>query len=77
MICPSPGVAVGGAGGAGTVLGITEADGADGAPGPSAFVAVTVQLYDLPFVRSVTTSGDAVSLAEPGVPPFDDVQFAL
>jgi hypothetical protein len=31
-----------------------------------------VQVYDFPFVRPLTTVGDAVSDAEPGTPPFDD-----
>jgi hypothetical protein len=56
----------------GTVLGTTAADAGDNAPVPFAFVAVTVHVYDFPFVSPLTTVGDAMSAAEPGTPPFDD-----
>ena len=36
---------------------------ADAGPVPRAFVAVTEQLYTVPFVSPVTTSGDAAPLA--------------
>jgi hypothetical protein len=72
-----PRVAIGGAGALGTVLGIADADATDAGPAPFAFVAVTVHVYVLPFVRPATTSGDAAPLADPGVPPFADEQFAV
>ena len=44
----------------------TKADGSDGSDVPDAFVAVIVKIYDVPFVRPVTTIGldvpDAVML---------------
>jgi len=70
---PFPGVTVGCAGALGTVLGTAATDSGDAGPVPFAFVALTVQVYDFPFDRPPTTVGDAVSEAEPGVPPFDDV----
>jgi hypothetical protein len=75
-ICAFPETTVGWAGGAGTVLGTTAAEAGDAAPVPFAFVALTVHVYDFPFVSPVTTSGGVASLAEPGVPPFDEVQVA-
>jgi hypothetical protein len=44
-------------------LGVTEFDTADGALIPAALVAVTVQVYEVPFVRPVTVIGLAVPLA--------------
>jgi hypothetical protein len=41
-----------------------------------AFVAVSVHVYDLPLVKLLTTSGDSVSDAIPGTPPFEEVQVA-
>ncbi len=75
-ICAAPGVTDGWTGADGIVLGTVAADDADAAPGPFAFVAVTVHVYDRPFVSAPTTIGEAAPLAEPAVPPFDDVQFA-
>jgi len=48
--------------------GVTAFDAADGAPVPTEFVAVTVKVYDVPFVRPVTVSGLAlpVSVFPPG-----------
>jgi hypothetical protein len=68
-----PALTVGCAGALGTVLGVTAADAGDAGPVPFTFVALTVHVYDFPFVSPPTTVGDAVSAAEPGVPPFDDV----
>jgi hypothetical protein len=36
---------------------MTALDGADGGPVPTAFVAVTMNVYDVPFVRPVTVIG--------------------
>ena len=70
-----PGITEGCAGGDGTVLGTTGADSGDAGPGPSSFVAVTVQVYDLPLVTPPTTIGDAAPTADEGVPPLDDAQL--
>jgi hypothetical protein len=35
-------------------FGVTGADGADGGPVPTLFVAVTVKVYAVPFTRPVT-----------------------
>ena len=42
---------------------LAEFDAADGGPTPAAFVAVTVNVYDEPFVSPVTVSGDAAPVA--------------
>jgi hypothetical protein len=76
VICALPGATPGLAGAEGTVLGTTAADAGDAAPVPFAFVAVTVQVYDFPFVSVPTTIGAPAPDAEPGVPPFEDTQFA-
>jgi len=76
VILALPGATDGCAGAAGTVLGIATADAADAGPSPFAFVALTVHVYDFPFVRPVTASGDAAPDPEPAVPPFDDTQLA-
>jgi hypothetical protein len=45
----------------GSVAGVTEADAADEIPDPVAFVADTVKVYAVPFVRPVTVhDSDAV-----------------
>jgi len=75
-ICALPAFAEGCGGADGTVLGMTTADAGDGAPSPFAFVAVTVHVYDFPFVSPFTTIGEPAPDAEPAAPPFDDVQFA-
>jgi hypothetical protein len=60
----------------GTVLGMAAADAGDAAPGPFAFVAVTRQVYDCPFVNPPTTIGEAAPETEPAVPLPDDVHVA-
>lgn len=67
----------------GTVAGTTLLEAAEAAPVPTAFVAVTVKVYALPFVRPVTVSGlDAPVAVLPSglevtvykviaLPPFD------
>jgi hypothetical protein len=42
---------------------MTALDGADAGPVPAAFVAVTVKVYEVPFVRPVTTIGLDAPLA--------------
>lgn len=53
----------------GTPDGVTELDGADSGPLPMAFVACTVNVYEVPFVNPVTTMGDVgpVAVILPGV----------
>jgi hypothetical protein len=51
---PLPAVTDGAAGADGTVRGVTELDEADGDPEPRAFAAVTVNVYDVPFVNPDT-----------------------
>jgi hypothetical protein len=75
VICWSPGSTVGCAGADGTVLGMTIADAGEAGPAPFAFVAVTVHVYDFPFVKPPTTIGDDGPDASPGAPPFDDAQL--
>ncbi len=64
------------AGAAGAPFGVTVADGADTAPGPTPFVAKTVQVYALPSSTPLTPRGEPPPDEPPGVPPLDDVQFA-
>ena len=53
----------------GLVLGIMMLDGIDGGPSPSAFVAVTVNVYAVPFDRPVTIIGlvAPVAVKPPGL----------
>jgi len=70
-----PGVALatafGADGASGTVAGVTGLDGADGALLPTAFVAMTVNVYEVPFVRPFT--GQLVVAVEQVKPPGDEV----
>ena len=77
VTCAFAGESVGGAGALGTVLGTATADAGDNAPVPFAFVAVTVHVYDFPFVRPLTTVGDAVSEVDAEAPPFDDTHATV
>jgi len=63
---PSPATTVGAAGTLGTGMGVTTADGADAAEVPPALVAVTVNVYAVPFVKPDTTH-------EPNAPPIVQV----
>jgi hypothetical protein len=75
-ICAFPGVTAGCAGASGTLFGTTTADTGDVGLSPFAFVAVTVHVYDFPFVIKLTISGDPAPDADPATPPFDDTQSA-
>ena len=66
-----PPIAVPMVGAPGTVAGVTAFEAADGAPVPTKFVAVTVKVYDVPFVRPVTVSGLALPVTV--FPPGFDV----
>jgi len=48
----------------GVVAGVTELLVADAVLVPTAFVAVTVNVYDVPFVSPVTVIGDAPPVAD-------------
>ena len=57
VAAPSPATAVTFVGTPGAVAGaagVTAFEGDDAGPGPTAFVAVTVNVYAVPFVRPVT-----------------------
>jgi len=69
---PFPRVATTPVGAPGTVAGTTAADATDTVPAPTSFVAVTVHVYDFPFVNPDTTSGDDAPDADPAAPPFED-----
>jgi len=60
---PRPPVIVTPVGTPGNPTGKTEFDAADAAPVPTSFVAVTVQMYAVPFVRPVTVIGLMVPVA--------------
>ena len=77
VTCPLPTATVGCAGALGIVLGTATADAGDAAPAPFAFVADTVHVYDFPFVRPLTTVGDAVSEVDAEAPPFDDTHATV
>ena len=55
----------------GTVAGTTAPDAVDAEPVPAAFVAVTVNVYEVPFVRPVTVQLVVVDVHVD--PPGDEV----
>jgi hypothetical protein len=75
-ICWFPRVTDGCAGASGTVAGTTVSDASDCGLVPTALVAVTVQVYVLPFVSPVTSIGEPLPLSLPDVPPSLDVHDA-
>ena len=66
--CALPPVAVPMVGEPGTVAGVTEFEGDDAVPVPTELVAVTVNVYAVPFVSPVTVIGedDPVAVIPPG-----------
>jgi hypothetical protein len=66
-----PAVAVTDVGAPGTVTGVTALDGDDAGPVPTAFVAVTVKVYEVPFVSPVTVQVRAPVVVQ--VCPPDEV----
>ena len=60
---PSPRVATTPVGAAGVVAGIAAAEAEEAGPAPTAFVAVTVHVYDFPFVRPDTVIGEEIGRA--------------
>jgi hypothetical protein len=71
VACPLLAVAFTEVGAFGIVAGVIEFDVADVAPTPTPFVAVTVNVYAVPFVNPVTVIGDVVPVALN--PPIFDV----
>jgi hypothetical protein len=63
VTCAFPPTTVGAAGASGTRFGTAAADAGEAGPGPFAFVAVTVHVYDFPIVNPPTTIGDAAPVA--------------
>jgi hypothetical protein len=76
LTCAFPATTPGRPGAPGTVLGTTAGEAADCTPVPFALVALTVHVYDFPFVRPPTTSGDPAPVVDCATPPFDDVHRA-
>ncbi len=66
------------AGRPGTEFGTTAAEDGDEGPEPLPLVALTLHVYDLPFVSPVTVIGDeppgTLALA---APPFDETHFVV
>ena len=77
VTCAFPATTVGAVGALGTVFGTTLTDAVDIAPVPFAFVALTVQVYDFPFVRPETRIGELAPVFDPAAPPFDDAHATL
>ena len=73
----SPRVTVAPVGAPGTVAGTNDPDAADSTLSPTAFVACTVHVYVLPFVRPDTVTGDAESVPDPDTPPSDESHVAV
>jgi hypothetical protein len=57
-----PRTAVTDVGAPGNVAGITDVDETESAPVPTAFTAATLNVYDVPFVRPVTSCDTAVPI---------------
>jgi hypothetical protein len=70
--CPFPATTPGLAGAEGTALGTTAGDAGDAGPGPFAFRAKTWHVYDFPFERPTTSTGEATPAANPGTPPSEE-----
>ena len=69
----SPATTVGTAGTFGFAIGVTDADAADAADVPPAFVAVAVNVYAVPFVRPDTTHDPDAPVIVHVAPPGDAV----
>jgi hypothetical protein len=63
VACALPAVARTLVGASGTVIGVTAADENDGGELPTALVATTVKVYEVPLVNPVTTNGELVPVA--------------
>jgi hypothetical protein len=69
--CALPGVTMPIVGAPGTVRGVVEDDALEAMPVPATFVAVTVNVYAVPLVRPVTTTGEVAPV--PVIPLGFDV----
>jgi hypothetical protein len=69
VTCSSPGIPDTEVGAPGSVNGVTAEEAEDAAPSPTALVAVTVKVYDVPLVRPETMIGDVapVPVKPPGL----------
>jgi hypothetical protein len=65
-----PPTAVAAVGVPGVVAGVTELDAIDGTPVPTPLVAVTVNVYEVPFVNPVTTHVRAPVVVQ-NLPPVE------
>jgi hypothetical protein len=70
-----PAVAVPIVGAPGVVAGVTLLDADEAGPVPAAFVAVTVKVYAVPFVRPVTVHGEVAQV--PVCPPEDVAVYEM
>ena len=69
VACALLDVADGDVGASGTVAGVTGLDEMDDTPVPAALVAVTVNVYEVPFVSPVMVIGEDVPVpTPPGLP---------
>src|SRR5215210_5727578 len=66
---PVPALAVTPVGAPGTVAGTTAPVAGDAVPAPTAFVAATVNVYEVPFANPPTVAFVAVAGTTPTVPP--------
>ena len=64
-------------GASGTVAGTNDPDAEDSVLSPTAFVAWTVHVYVLPFVKPDTVTGDAESDPDPDAPPSLESHVAV
>src|SRR4051794_26632206 len=69
VACALPALALTPVGAPGTAAGVTAFEGLDAAPVPAALVAFTVNVYETPFVRPVTTCEVPVLPALLSTPP--------
>ena len=77
VACALPPVAVPMVGAPGTVAGVTLLEAADAGPAPTAFVAVTVNVYAVPLARPVTVMEVQGAVQEAVMPPGEDVAVKL
>jgi hypothetical protein len=77
VACALPAIAVPIVGAPGTVIGVTLFDAADGAPVPTPFVAVTVNVYAVPLVSPATVIDEQGAAQEPVCPPDDVAVYAV
>lgn len=72
VACAFPAVAlraVGAPGAVGTAVGVTEFDELLAGPDPALFVAVTVNVYDVPLLNPITVHDNAPAVHPQAAPP--------